>query len=184
MDKDKGFVSVPNRLYMAIITYGFTQIQMIVVLHIVRKTYGWRKQKDRIAISVIAKELNKKRQLISRTVSDLQKLSVIGIERSRNGVPPVMWIQDPKNWDKPETVEFHATTGFHETFRTQTCNRTVSGGETVEFQEPATEQFHTTYNTDTITDKTTEIPIDPSEDDDGEDPLVLWERIKHEYEHL
>ena len=157
MDKDKGFVSVPNRLYMAIITYGFTQIQMIVVLHIVRKTYGWRKQKDRIAISVIAKELNKKRQLISRTVSDLQKLSVIGIERSRNGVPPVMWIQDPKNWDKPETVEF---------------------------QEPATEQFHTTYNTDTITDKTTEIPIDPSEDDDGEDPLVLWERIKHEYEHL
>lgn len=181
MDKNNGFVSVPNELYMAIITYGFTQTQMAVVLYIVRKTYGWRKAKDKIAVSVIAKELNKKRQLISRTVADLQKMSVIGMERSRNGIPPIMWIQDPNNWDKPATVQFHATTGFHETFREQTCNRTVSGGETVELQEPATVQFHTTYNTDTITDKTTEISSAPvNEDDEWLDADEAWRRWKEE----
>lgn len=167
MAKDDGFVKVPNELYIAIITYGFTQTQMAVVLYIVRKTLGWRKRKDKIAISTMAKELNKKRQLISRTVSDLQKMTVVGIERGRNGVPPIMWVQDPENWDKPATVQFHATTGFHETFYDKTCNRTVSGGETVELQEPATVQFHTTDNTDNITDNTTDISPDPTDEDDG-----------------
>ena len=146
MGKNNGFVSVPNELYMAIITYGFTQTQMAVVLYIVRKTYGWRKAKDKIAVSVIAKELNKKRQLISRTVADLQKMSVIGMERSRNGIPPIMWIQDPNNWDKPATV-----------------------------------QFHTTYNTDTITDKKTAISSDPvNEDDEWLDADEAWRRWKDE----
>lgn len=186
MDKGKGFVSVPTGLYMAIITYGFTQTQMAVVLYIVRKTYGWRKTKDKIAVSIIARELNKKRQLISRTVSDLQKMSVISIERSRNGVAPIMWVQPPENWDKPATVQFHATAGFHATFRTQTCNCTVSGGETAGLQVPETVQFHTTYNTDNITDKTTERKFTQSkeDDDEGEDPLELWEKMKHEYGDL
>lgn len=178
---DKGsFVRIPQKMYAAILTYGFTSTQILVVLYVLRKTYGWGKTKDVIAISKIARDTNKKRQLISRTVSDLQKMNVLGVERDRSNVRPMMWVEDPENWDKGATVEFHATFGFMQLKVAGGETVQFQGGETQELQEGATVEFHTIEHKEPIT-KEPYIKEDPSGSSDDEewlDPEEAWRRWK------
>lgn len=172
MDNGKGFTKIPNDLLTAIMTYKFTATQLIVVLYVLRQTIGWNKTRDIIAVSKIAKDVGRKRQLISRTVSDLEKLNVLCVERKCNGVKPMLWINDPENWDKPETVQFHVTTGFHETEKIQKVKPYSFRGETEQLHKSETEQFHTKDNKDIYIKDNKDIsnspPSESKKDDDTE----------------
>lgn len=169
-NSDNGYTKIPNEIIEAMFRRKFTQTQMIVILYVLRKTTGWNKPSDHIAISKLASDTKKKRQLISRTVSDLEQMGVLKVVRTVNGKAPEMSVNIPSEWLKPETVQLHATPEIHATKKAKTCNRTVSGGETVQLQEPETVQLHTKDIKDTIKDtiqkKEPSAPISEDDDDD------------------
>lgn len=182
MDNSKNFIKIPLKLYTAVLTYGFSSTQLLVVLYVIRKTYGWNKKKDVIAISKIASDTGKRRQLISRTVSELKKMSVLGVERKNSNARPKMWVEEPENWFKSETVEFHETVGFHVTKSCIKCNRTVSPDETVEFHQSETVEFHTIDNIEP--NKKNYLIEEPSDSQKGEDewldPDEAWRRWREQ----
>lgn len=150
MDKDS-FTKIPNHILEAILAQKFTAVQMTVVLYVLRKTNGWNKPCDRISITQMARETGRRRQLLSRTVGDLEKLCVLKVERFGNGRVPEMSILDPKHWDKPATVQLHETAEMHVTKRGQNLQPYSFTPETVQLQEPETVQLHTKERKDTYT---------------------------------
>ena len=113
MDDNKSFTRVPNDLFDAILAYGFTEVQLHVVLYIIRKTEGWHKPSDIISISKMAKDIRRCRQHLSSTVSDLEKLNVITVERSGQWKASTMRVNDPDDWDRPVTESGHCPKSGH-----------------------------------------------------------------------
>ena len=131
MDK---FTKFPNELLVSAAKYEFTATQYAVLLYLVRQTYGYGIYKRKISISMTAKHLGRKRQVISRAINDMEKMGVITIEREKNGKAPVVWINKPENWDKPATAELHVTGEFHVTEKLQVP-------ATAELHPPATAEL-------------------------------------------
>lgn len=97
---DKGFTKIPNDIMDALIGSGLSGAQIRVVLYIIRKTYGWEKNYDRISITKMAKELRISKRWCIGIVDDLRKSGIIvaedgGVRRAYN-----MRISDPDDWDK------------------------------------------------------------------------------------
>ena len=52
---EDGYIQIANELMDAIISYPFKNSELKIVLVIIRKTYGWKKKKDRLSFSQISK---------------------------------------------------------------------------------------------------------------------------------
>ena len=52
---EDGYIQIANELIDAIISYPFKNSELKIVLIIIRKTYGWKKKKDRLSFSQISK---------------------------------------------------------------------------------------------------------------------------------
>jgi len=52
---EDGYVQIANELIDAMISYPFKNSELKIVLIIIRKTYGWKKKKDRLSFSQISK---------------------------------------------------------------------------------------------------------------------------------
>lgn len=115
MKSADGFDKIPNKMMVALYTYGFSPTQMQVVLYVLHKTCGWNKHKDRIAISKMARDLGKYRQKVSGAVSDLQKMNVLEVERERSNMVPNMRVLDPEEWEQTVTISGHVTKRGHVT---------------------------------------------------------------------
>ena len=120
MDESK-YTKIPNELLEAILEYRFTAAQLIVLLYVIRKTYGWNKHMDSISISKIAKDTQFSRRSMVSAVSDLVKLCVLNVEEDGAGHPKMMYIRDPSDWDKPVNPTSHVKSASH-------VNSTSQGG--------------------------------------------------------
>ena len=52
---EDGYIQIANELMDAMISYPFKNSELKIVLTIIRKTYGWKKKKDRLSFSQISK---------------------------------------------------------------------------------------------------------------------------------
>jgi len=52
---EDGYIQIANELIDAIISYPFKNSELKIVLTIIRKTYGWKKKKDRLSFLQISK---------------------------------------------------------------------------------------------------------------------------------
>jgi phage replication O-like protein O len=52
---EDGYIQIANELMDAIISYPFKNSELKIVLTIIRKTYGWKRKKDRLSFSQISK---------------------------------------------------------------------------------------------------------------------------------
>ena len=112
---DKQFVRYPTEICEALCVYHLSPIQSNVVNYIIRKTYGWGKKKDFISVSLMAKEIGKKRSAVSGAVNELRKKGVIGSSEDRKGRAFAMWINPPDTWEQPVTFLGHVTKSGHVT---------------------------------------------------------------------
>ena len=120
---DKQFVKYPMEICEALCVYHLSPIQFNVVNYIIRKTYGWNKTKDYISVTLMAKEMGKKRSAVSGAVNDLRKKGIIGGEEERKGKASAMWINPPDDWDRPVTFSGHVTKLGHVTKTGQGVSR-------------------------------------------------------------
>ncbi len=81
---EDGYVQIANELMDAMISYPFKNSELKIVLTIIRKTYGWKKKKDRLSFSQISKLSRVSIRHAKRVIKNLVLDNVIIKEKIAN----------------------------------------------------------------------------------------------------
>lgn len=94
------FTKFQNDIYDALLSYGFTRLQLLVVLYVIRKTDGWHKPAgDYISIRKMAKDIGVTRANASQTVKHLAVAGVLEVyEGDKPRTMKLMRVTSPTNW--------------------------------------------------------------------------------------
>jgi phage replication O-like protein O len=82
---EDGHTKIANELLDAIIRFDFTKRELNIVLFVIRKTYGYNKKSDWIALSQFADGTGLDKAHVSRSVSELVEKNVL-LKRQPDGV--------------------------------------------------------------------------------------------------
>ncbi|MBP9698127.1 MAG: replication protein [Candidatus Moranbacteria bacterium] len=83
--KENGFTPIANELFEAIYKLKINRDSLRIVLFITRKTYGWRKKRDRISLSQFVEELGIDRTNACRHIKKLSAMKIIIRIQDDNG---------------------------------------------------------------------------------------------------
>ena len=89
-DCDDGYTRIANDLLDDILKAGLSQTQLLVVLAIVRKTYGYNKKSDRISDSQIAEAINVHRTHVCNAKNELLARNILFRDGRAIGVNKVI----------------------------------------------------------------------------------------------
>jgi len=94
---EDGFVRIANELFEAILAGGFSQRELLVLLTILRKTYGFQKAEDDMSASQIGDLCKLARTHVTTTLNQLAQRNVIAKRPGRYGT--IVGIQkDHRKW--------------------------------------------------------------------------------------
>jgi phage replication O-like protein O len=74
---EDGFTKVSNELLEALARTRLCSYESRILIFIIRKTYGWKKKKDWIALSQISEGTNILKPNVSRTLKKLENRNII-----------------------------------------------------------------------------------------------------------
>ena len=96
MDK---FTQIPNDILEALILYPLSGLRLSVMLYIIRKTYGWNKDRDYIAINKMAEEMGAYRPRLVGIVHELAAMGLIEIEKAKPNQAAMIRVLPPDRWE-------------------------------------------------------------------------------------
>ncbi|MEX3914846.1 replication protein [Paraburkholderia sp. BR10872] len=74
---EDGYTRIANELFEAILGFGFTQRQLLVLLTVLRKTYGYGKKEDDMSAGQIGQMCGVKRNHVSEVIGQLAGMNVL-----------------------------------------------------------------------------------------------------------
>lgn len=97
---ENNFTKIPNEILEALYETKLTVYEYRVLLFIIRKTYGWNKETDRIALSQFSEGTHiHEKSNVSRTLRKLERRNII-IRKSNHHIglqkTCYAWRQEPK----------------------------------------------------------------------------------------
>ena len=176
------YTRFPNKIIEAMLEQKFTALQMRIIIYIIRKTNGWNKPFDYLAVARIARDVHATRPRVSGAVNDLVKMGVLSVVRTTETSVGEMSINDPEKWDRNVPQKEHVSRKEHVPqkeqldvpYKEQGC--AAQGTLTCAAQGTHKRQYK-----DTITKEKERKGFAPSfsqdEDDDGEDPAEMLRRL-------
>ncbi len=81
---ENGYIQIANELMDAILRYPFRNSELKIVLAIIRKTYGWKKKKDRLSFSQISNLVKISSRHTKRVIKRLVIDNVVFKEKDGN----------------------------------------------------------------------------------------------------
>ena len=79
---EDGHTRIANELFEAIIRFPFSSRQLKVVMAVIRKTYGFNKKQDRLALSTISEMTGVIKTHVCQAVKQLGEMNVLDIDAS------------------------------------------------------------------------------------------------------
>lgn len=184
---DDNFTKFPNVILESLARTKLSSLQLRTFLYIVRWTVGYKGMHRRLlSVSQMATSMGYdatgySRQHVQDAIRDLEQMGMIRIKKRGRGSKAEFEILPPDCWDKHAPISGQVD---DQKEGQVTCPEIRAPHAPKTGQEHAQISGQYQRNKDNIKDNTKkEITVD-QDDDDGEDPLELWERIKHEYGHL
>jgi phage replication O-like protein O len=107
---EDGYIRIANKLYEEIILFPFSKRELLVVLAVIRKTYGYGKKDDDMTMTQLSKLTGIQRTHIGETVSELHDKNVLLIRDGYHGKVIGLsknyknWKRRPKTVHRPKTV--------------------------------------------------------------------------------
>lgn len=178
------YTKFPNKIIEAMLEQRFTALQMRIIIYIIRKTNGWNKQFDYLAIARIARDIHATRPRVSGAVNDLIKMGVLSVKRETRTGLSEMSVNDPEKWDKDVPQREHATCEDHVPQKEQVdVPRKEQGCAAQGTYTCAAQGTHKRKHKDTITKekerKGSALSFSQDDDDDeGEDPAEMLRRLQ------
>ena len=82
---ENGYTRIANELYEKILVFPFTKRQLLIVLAVIRKTYGFGKKEDDMTLTQLADMTGIDLANVSRTVKELHCMNVLLKQQGRYG---------------------------------------------------------------------------------------------------
>ena len=96
---EDGFTPIPNEILEALCKVNLSPYESRVLWFLLRKTYGWKKKSDRIALSQFSKGLGLDRRLVHRALKKLStEKKMIVISRDDKNRPTYGFQKDYSKW--------------------------------------------------------------------------------------
>ena len=83
--KENGNTQIANEILDALTQAGLNGTELAIVLHVIRKTYGWHKKCDRISFTQFEKQLKKSRPTISDNIQSLLVKKLLLVKKTLLG---------------------------------------------------------------------------------------------------
>lgn len=107
---EDGFIRIANELMEAILGFGFSHREVVVLFSIIRKTYGYGKKTDDISASQLSELCKVPRQHVTTTLNTLAQRNVITKRAGKFGT--ILGIQkNYKKWISAEQMKAVASPG-------------------------------------------------------------------------
>lgn len=74
---EDGYTRIANELFEAILVFGFTQRQVLVIFAVIRKTYGYGKKQDDMSAAQIGEICNVGRNHVTEVIVQLVQMNVL-----------------------------------------------------------------------------------------------------------
>jgi phage replication O-like protein O len=74
---EDGYTRLANELLEAVMSTGFTQRQLLVILAVIRKTYGYGKKQDDMSAAQLGKLCNMERNHVTEVIGQLVQMQVL-----------------------------------------------------------------------------------------------------------
>lgn len=178
-----GFTKVPNEILEALCGTRLSSKQIRVFLYIVRWTIGYKDMHRRlISVSRMASEMSDDRRHLQSTINDLECMGMIRVMKRGQGALAEFEILPVSCWSEKH-APIEAQVDAPKTAQV-TCAANSAGGAPITAQVLAPLAAHNKEKKETIERKIERKEHTPSggEDDDGEDPMVLYQRFKKQRE--
>mgnify|MGYP000653876586 CR=1 FL=1 len=79
---EDGHTRIANELFEAILLFPFSSRQLKVVMAVIRKTYGFNKKQDRLALSTLSEMTGVIKTHVCKAVNQLGEMNVIEVDKS------------------------------------------------------------------------------------------------------
>lgn len=100
-DCEDGFTKIANLLLEALALAKLNGVQKGICLYLFRRTYGWNRTKDAIALGEFAEACGSSREYISRQIAELIKKNIICRVAYQPGKTPVYsFVTSISDWDR------------------------------------------------------------------------------------
>ena len=76
-----GYTRIVNPILENLVKSGLNGSELAIVLHIIRKTYGFQKKQDEISISQFLKAIPITRQTLCTSIKNLKLMNIIRLVR-------------------------------------------------------------------------------------------------------
>ena len=96
--KENGFTAIANELLEALIAYRISGEQMKCLLFIIRKTYGYQKKEDAIALSQFSEYTKMNKPAVCRALKSLQNKNMIIIKFDNKVAKTYQFNKQYKTW--------------------------------------------------------------------------------------
>ena len=115
MNMDKHFTKFPSDILEALCRYRLSPLQYQIILYIVRKVEGYQKYMDFIAVSKMARDIERPRCKVSTAVNELERMNIIEVKRTGKRIGNKMRVKSPSEWSRHVTKSKHVTKTEHVT---------------------------------------------------------------------
>ena len=95
---ENGYLRIANELYDEILRFNFSKREFLIVLAIIRKTYGYGKKEDRISGTQLAKMTEMDRSHAVKTIGILARKRVV-LKKPHTGYNILSINKSYKNWE-------------------------------------------------------------------------------------
>jgi phage replication O-like protein O len=95
---ENGYTRVENEILESISKINLSPYESRVLHYLWRKTYGWQKNMDRIALAQFAEDIGIDRRLVSRTLRKLESRRLIEIQNHGRWRRAYGFQKDPAKW--------------------------------------------------------------------------------------
>lgn len=114
---ENGYTRIANELLDAVVSYGFSKRQLLVIFHVIRKTYGYNKKRDDMSLSQIANATKIKPPHVSVALRELESQKVLLIQEGAHA-QSIGINKNYAEWGVTETVRVTETvTGYQNSNR-------------------------------------------------------------------
>ena len=93
------FTKFPNEILEGLYQRKLSPIHYQIVLYVMRKTNGFQKPHDYIAISKMAEDIGRYRQGVSAAVRDLETMDLLEVDRKWSRKGHEMHVRPVKDWE-------------------------------------------------------------------------------------
>ena len=113
MGSTDNFVKFPTDVLEALYARKLSPIHYQIILYVVRKTNGFQKPHDYIAVSKMADDIGRYRQGVSAAVRDLEAMGMLEVDRKWSRKGHEMRVKPVKDWEQTVLKSGHVSNSGH-----------------------------------------------------------------------